>query len=275
MSVDNFIPELWEGRLYETLRKSLVFGGLCNRNWEQKLLVAGDRVKITELGPITIRDYVKNVTTLTRQTLNDAGQWLDITQSKYFDFEVDDIDKAQAAGEILSDAADLASYGFADTFDQFVALLYAQAGSITVATPINSLNVYDALLGLGQALSDAKVPKIGRWCVIPPWFNRKLSLAEVQIENIQGEAWASGVVGRCAGFDQVFESNNVYETGGQYKIMAGTNRAMTVADQINKVEAYRPEGSFSDAMKGLHVYGGKVIDPACLAVLDASVLAEP
>lgn len=276
MAFANFIPELWEGRLQRQLRKSLVYGGICNRDHEQKLLVNGDRVRITSIGPPTIGDYVKGVTDVQPQQLSDASQFLDIERSKYFCFEVEDIDSAQAAGEILPEATDLAAYGFADALDQYIASKYTGAASITAATPINSLNVYDQLLALGQVLTEQNVPRERRWCIVPPWFVRKLSLAEVLVENIQGQAFATGWVGRCAGFD-ILESNNVPITNGtDYKVMAGFSTiSMTLAEQINKTEPFRPPNAFSDALKGLHVYGAKVKEPAGLAVLDAQYLAEP
>ena len=49
----------------------------------------------------------------------------------------------------------------------------------------------------------------------------------------------------------------------------GSPRAIAIADQIDKVEAYRPETLFSDAVKGLSVYGVKVVRPKELYVIKA------
>ena len=79
-----------------------------------------------------------------------------------------------------------------------------------------------------------------------------------------------GEVGVAAGF-KIWLSNNVPNTGGaKYKIIAGTNEAASFAEQILKTEAYRPEKRFSDAVKGLHVYGAKVFQGKCLSVLTAN-----
>lgn len=80
----------------------------------------------------------------------------------------------------------------------------------------------------------------------------------------------TGQVGQAAGFE-IFISNNVPNTTGtKYKILCGHPMAITFADQIDKVEAYRPERRFADAVKGLHVYGAKVIRPEALVVVTAN-----
>ncbi|MCE5200835.1 MAG: P22 coat protein - protein 5 domain protein [Armatimonadota bacterium] len=274
MSVNNFIPELWTGRIFSKLKKSLVFGDVVNRDYEGEIAQAGDTVHINSVGPVTIGSYTKNVTQISPETLNDAQMSLVITQSDYFCFEVDDIDQRQAKGSLLPAGMDQAAYGLRDTADQFIAALHVDASVVSASTPINSLNAYAALLSLSQALDEANVPAEGRWCIIPAWFKTKLVLAKVLVENTSNEAFDNGKVGRCAGFD-LRASNNVANDGTDYYIMAGTNRAITFVDQINKVEAFRPESAFSDAVKGLHLYGAKVVDPDCLAVLDATEAAEP
>jgi hypothetical protein len=273
MSVNNFIPEVWSARVYARLQKALVFGDLINRDYEGEIANVGDSVNINAVGPVSVGNYVKNVTSLTPETLTDSQMKLIVDQCKYFCFEVDDVDARQVSGAVLAQGMDNAAYALADAFDQFIASKYSEAGSIVVGATYNSLNAYAALLTLGQALDEASVPTEGRWCVIPPWFKTKLLLAEVIVENTTNEAFTNGRVARCAGFD-LRVSNNVYNDGTYDMIMAGVNRAISAADQINKVEAFRPEAAFSDAIKGLHLYGGKVIDPDCLAVLTADEAAE-
>ena len=52
--------------------------------------------------------------------------------------------------------------------------------------------------------------------------------------------------------------------------MAGYDQTISYAEQIVEVQAYRPELRFADAVKGLHVYGAKVVRPDALAVLTVS-----
>ncbi|MCE5322136.1 P22 coat protein - protein 5 domain protein [bacterium] len=273
MSVNNFIPELWSDRIFRKLQKTLVYGSLVNRDYEGEIAQKGDTVKIGSVGPVSVEDYTPNVTNIVAEELEDSQMNLEITQSKYFAFKVDDVDARQASGNLMAEGMDKAAFSMRDKADQYIASFYADASSITESTAITSKNVYAALLSLGEALDDLNVPAEGRWCVIPSWFKTKLVLAKYVVENTSNDAFDNGRIARCAGFD-LRQSNNVPNDGTNYKIMAGTDRAITYAEQINKVEAYRPESSFSDAVKGLHVYGAKVIDPDCMAVLDATIGAE-
>jgi hypothetical protein len=169
-----------------------------------------------------------------------------------------------------------AAYGIKDVIDAYIAAMYADAGNITASTPINSLNVLAALLSLGQALDEANVPSEGRWAVLPPWMVNKLVLAKLIAENTTNDAFTNGVCGRAAGFD-IRKSNNVNNDGTTWNVMAGTNAAISYAGQIDpaKVEALRDKDGFNDYIRGEVLFGARVIQPAALAVLKATVLAEP
>lgn len=272
MAVNNFIPELWSARLLSQLEKELVYGALCNTDYEGDIAAAGDRVKITTIGPLTIDDYVPNVTVIAPEQLNDSQLWLDIDQSKFFAFAVDDVDARQAGGNLIAEGISLGGYGLKDAADQYIAGKYTEAGYISNLTAITALNVSAALLDLGEELTKNNIPHSGRWCVVPPWFTTKLVLAKMIIENATNTAFENGYVGRATGFD-IYESNNVPTTnnGAEFKIMAGFGtKAISFAQQISKVEAYRRESAFGDAVKGLHLYGAKVVYPEALVVLDAT-----
>jgi hypothetical protein len=118
---------------------------------------------------------------------------------------------------------------------------------------------------ISRRLDDANIPLEGRWIVIPPWLHQKLVMEKVllQLSGSEGE-YVNGRVGRAFGFD-IKISNNVYVSSSKYKVLAGTNEAITYADQIISTESFRPEKRFGDAVKGLHVYGAKVVQPKALA----------
>ncbi len=107
--------------------------------------------------------------------------------------------------------------------------------------------------------------------IIPPWYKELLLKGDTRILNPgtpQAEMrLANGNIGRIAGFDVLVSNNVVNTSDDNYKIMAGHPMAWTLAEQIVKVEAYRMEKRFADAVKGLHVYGCKVIRPSAMAVL--------
>ena len=276
MSVSNFIPELWSKRINRKLRKSLVFGSVVNTDYEGEIGSGGDTVKINSIGDVTIGNYVPNSTNITPEQLNDYQTTLSIDTKKYFAFKVDDVDKAQVNANVMDEAMQSAAWGLKNAADESIAALYTGAANTITTTAIDSTNAFAAVLTLGQYLSQENIPEDGRWLVIPPWFKTKLLLAKALVTDngAAADAFTNGKVGRVGGFD-LYESNNVANDGTTYYIMAGTRKAISFAAQVNKVEAYRPEASFSDAVKGLYVYGTKVVYPDALAVLTATVGSEP
>lgn len=279
MAITRFRPEIWSAQLLVGLRKSLVYGGpgIVNRDYEGEIRQAGDTVRITSISDPTINDYVANSTTIVPETLTDAQRTLLIDQCKYFAFEVDDVDARQAIGNVIPEAMSRAAYKLADIADQFIAGLYTGVQSANIATAVTSIVAatdttwhlaYDAVLvPLKVVLDEANVPTMGRYVVIPPWLHgimlRDPRFVRVD-ESGTSEGLRNGQVGRAAGFD-ILLSNNVPVNGAVYTVQAGISTAITMAEQINKTEAYRPQDSFGDAVKGLALYGAKLIRPDCIA----------
>ncbi len=276
MAFDNFIPEIWSARLLDHLDNVHVYASLMNRDYEGEIRAYGDTVHINQLGNITIQDY-DGSDIADPEELDGEQQNLVIDQAKYFNFQVKDIDNAQSNPKLIDAAMQRASYGINDVVDQYLANLLLEGCATdnvlytdsTAVTP-TAANAYDYLVDLGTALSEANVPMMGRWVVVPPWFHALLLKDERFVGNGTGYNQAilqGGLVGEAAGF-QIHLSNNVPNTSGtNYKIIAGTNAAGSFAEQLVELEAYRLEKNFSDAVKGLHAYGAKVVQPSALAVM--------
>lgn len=283
MALNNFIPTIWSARLLENLQKALVYGqtGVVNRDYEGEIRGVGSSVKINAIGAVTVGTYTKNTDIAAAETLSDATQTLTIDQQKYFNFQIDDIDRVQQTPKLMDAAMREAAYALANAADQYIASLYTSIDSGNrigwTGTPKTDLDTagkpYEYLVDLGVLLDEANVPQTGRFVIVPPWFHGLLlqdakfvatggSNAEATLRN--------GVIGEAAGFT-ILKSNNVPNTTGtEYRIIAGHPMAWSFAEQINSVEAYRPQARFADAMKGLHVYGAKIVRPTCLAVLTAN-----
>lgn len=280
MSVTNFVPTIWSARLLRHLDKKHVYASLLNRDYEGEIKNFGDTVKINQIGDVTIKDFQKGKDIDTPEELSGEQLMLTIDQGKYFNFGIEDVDAAQVNPKLMDKAMMRAAYGMNDVTDRFAAnLLYvgADAGNTlgTDDSPIvpTASDAYDTLVDLSTILTEANVPVDGRWVVVPAWFHGLL----LKDKRFSGNGTdynkailEGGEVGVASGF-RVSLSNNVPNTTGtKYKIIAGTNEAGSYAEQILKTEAYRPEKRFSDAVKGLHVYGAKVLQPKCLAVLTAN-----
>lgn len=282
MAVTTFIPELWSARLLYNLDKAHVATNLVNRNYEGEITQAGDTVHINSIGAITISDYTKNTDISSPEALSTSEQTLVIDQQKYFNFQVDDIDKVQAAGELMDEAMARAAYGLAEVADEFILSTIADGvdsnnviGSTTSPVALTSSNVYSNIVKLRLKLDKSNLPKTGRSIVVPPEVYALLLEDDhfVKSDSVAGQdALINGMVGRVAGFE-VYESNNVpYDSTGKYwTITAQSPYATTYAEQILETKAYSPEKRFADAMKGLHVYGAKVTDGKGIAALYAKV----
>lgn len=281
MATTNFKPTVWSAQLLVSLKKSLVYGaaGVVNRNYEGDISQYGDAVKITSITRPTIGNYTAHSDIVT-EDVDDATRSLTITQSKYFSFEVDDIEKRQNRGDAMDEAADEAAYGLRDVADQFIAAQMAtdvDAGNlIAEATLSTAAAAYDKLVDLRTKLAEDNVPTEGRWVVVTPAFHGLL-LKDSRFVAAGDETGAgvrtNGMVGRAAGFT-IYESNNAPDgpgVGAGKLIIAGHAMATTFADQIAKVEAFRLEKRFADGLKGLHLYGAKVVRPTALAAADVII----
>ena len=291
MSINNFIPTLWSGNFIAALQKAQVFSSpaIVNRNYEGEISGFGDRVKIQQIGAISVSNYTKNTTSITFKQLEDASVFLEINQCKYFAFEIDDVDKAQVKGDVMGLAMNDAAYRVKDVIDQYIAGLHGMAGITsglgTTATPLtvtakatasSNISIQELFGTIKQKLDEGNVPTDGRFIILPPVMVFKLSLSAQSIVGVsqQQAAVSNGFVGNVWGFN-VYMSNNVVNTSGaKYKVLAGTNQAISYAEQINSVEALRREDSFRDAVKGLMLYGANVIRPDLLACATVSSAAE-
>ncbi len=276
-----FIPTVWAARLLVALEGSLVYGqtNVCNRDYEGDIRASGNTVKIASIGDVSVDDYVTNEEIADPEILTDDDQSLLIDQAKYFNFFVDSVDRAQQNVNVLDEAMRRASWQLRDHADTFLAITMDAAvpggnviGSLVTPVVPTKDDAYEYLVDLGVLLDEANVPIDGRFVVVPAWFHGLLLKDERFIKagtRRSDIAIRNGEVGEAAGF-AILKSNNVPNTEGeQYKIIAGHSIATTYVEQIVDVQTYKPEKRFGDAVKGLHVYGAKVVRPTCLAQLIA------
>ena len=274
MSVKNFIPQIWSARLLAHLDKIHVYAGLVNRDYEGEIKQFGDTVEINQIGDITIKKYT-GAAIDAPDDLTGEQDTLTIDQANYFNFAIKDVDNAQTNPKLMNEAMARAAYGLNDTVDSLLAgiMVAGAAGAIgsdeSPFVPTKD-DAYDLLVDLGTELTEKNVPLLGRWVVVPPFYHGLLQKdsrfvgngTDVNMAILQG-----GHIGAAAGF-QIYVSNNVPNTdGAKYKILGGTNAGASFAEQITETEGYRPESNFSDAVKGLHLCGVKVLQKNALATL--------
>jgi len=280
VSVADFIPEIWSKKLLLNFERKLVYADLVSKDYEGDLAQAGDTVHINTLGDVSVAPYTPNTTEVTPETLATTKQALIVDQAHYFAFEVDDVDKRQMAGPLVGDATKNAGYGFAKTVDEHIVDLY---DGVDAGNDLGSVNVgtgddaYDLLLELRTACAEKDIPDAGRWCVVPPWFAGQLLNNDKFVKNpalgaTAADALLNGHIGRGAGFD-VYESNSnpVLTSGGDdYLVWCGTPSAIGMVAQVNEVEAFRSQKRFADVVRGLLLYGAKLLRPKGVVVVAAN-----
>lgn len=302
MSLNNFIPEVWSAQVLEALPAVLVFASLCNGDYEGEISKMGDTVRISGIGDITVSSYTKDTTIGSPQVLSDAQTALTISQAKFYNFAVDDVDQAQGNPAVMQAAMRWATYSLAKQADLFVAGLYTDipaansigsSGSpVTLARATNAniaagTTLYDEIVVLAQLLTQNNVPNDGgRFLVMPAWGKTLLTqdyrftafntasadktLRTGALDPADGVPPAGGYIGMIENM-AIYESNNCAHLGGtlgatgsQDVFIAGHRMAWTFAANVKETEAYRPPDKFSDAVKGLYLYGAKVVRPYAL-----------
>jgi hypothetical protein len=286
LTFQNFIPELWSGVLLDATNKALVYGSplVSNTDYEGQITQQGDSVNILTIGKPTIKSYVAGTTTVTPEQLDAAQKTLHIDQADYFAVSVRDVDRAQMfaaiKGGLMSQVSRLGGIGMAETVDAYLAGLYTQAsttnalGTISVTT---GAIAYTTLRKLALKLDEANVPNDGtRYAIARPWFWSLLleddRFVKAAYRGDGGATLANGWVGDIPAFSlKCLASNNApLVTGDDYAVQAGHPGALSSAMQLTQMEAYRPEADFADAIKGLQLYGGKVVRPDWMATAVAS-----
>ena len=290
MAINNFIPQIWSARLLQNLNEAHVFANLVNRDYEGDIKGVGDTVKINAIGRVTVGTYTKNSNMAAVETLTDAQTTLEIDKANYFNFQIDDIDKVQQKPKVMDEAMREAAYGLSRAVDTELAKIHtstpagnkvggdgnkAKLGLVLTAGSA----LYDYLVDLKVILDENNCPDDGRrWVVVPAWAHGALLKDSrfINATEMGNTIRSNGLIGKAAGLN-VYLSNNVTndaESVKTYRIIASHPAAVSYAEQISGVEAYRPELRFADAVKGLHVWGYKVVRPALVATLYAKNAAS-
>lgn len=270
MAITNFIPEVWSAAILEALRAKLVFPSLCNRDYEGDIREAGDTVHITGYNDVTVHEYVRGKAITVDDATDKEAAVLKIDKSDYFAFKVNDLDKTQAKADLTGKFTNSAAYNMMKNVETYISNLMdtavdTPAKTVAVGTPADA---YLAVVEAGRKLDVQNVPDEGRWLVVSPDFYALLLQDSRFIEGTEAghNTLLNGVVGQVRGFT-VVKSNNVPRKSASpdtQSILAGTNAAVTFAQQVSKVEAMRMQTDFADMVRGLDLYGAKVIRPECL-----------
>lgn len=266
MGLESFTPKKWAATLFVRLRKVLVHASVVNRDYEGDIRAAGDTVKINEIGPVDISDYTKN-TDFNWQTLDSFQKELLIDQQKKFAVSIDDVDMQQNMPKVRLGMMSEAAFALADTIDKHIAGLYTDAGSSVTALTASAGNILLNVSDFQLKLNEANVPTEGRVLPVPPFYQQLITNAVTSgitatgVPKVRDDGVIiNGVIGRLFGFDLLM-SNNVNNNSTTWNLMAFTRAAITFAMALAKVEEVRIQDQFGGGVKGLQLYGSKVVRP--------------
>ena len=264
MAINNFIPTVWSEALYQTLQDSYVAASHCNRDFEGVIREKGDVVKVCGINNVTVRDYKKNSNMQSAEELKDFFQTLSIDHAKYFNFQIDDIDRAQGSPRLMELAMKNAAAALANEADCAIFKLHGHATERVVCDSIDETTVLDAFLNARSRLYTNKVSNSDDIVIeVSPQIAELIVKAKMTTIPFN-DTLETGCIGNIAGC-KVFVSSNVatedIEGNVTHFCTMRTKRSIAFAEQLSEIQAYRPELRFADAVKGLYLFGTDIIYP--------------
>jgi len=287
----NFIPEIWSGKLIENFYDATVLAAISNTSYEGEIRQYGDTVNIRTTPEITIRDYVKGQT-LTVENPDKPKIQLVIDKGEYFACVEDDVDKVQSDINLMDTWSKDASERMKIKIDTRVLTdILAGIGAFnkgatageqstsfnlgTSAAPLtvtkdgasSTTSVVDLIVDLGTVLDEANAPEGDRFVVIPAKMAGLIKKSELKDASLTGDSMSIVRNGRLGMVDRftIYVSHNLSVSSGKYNIIAGHKMGFTFASQMTNMETIRSESTFGNIIRGLQVYGYKVVKGEALA----------
>lgn len=274
MSYSQFKSDYWADEILLENDRQSVFAKNTYRKYEGNVKNQGDVVKISALAPPTIYETTSELTTIEDpETLADTTAKMPINFIDYFNFRVDDIDKAQTKLNIMSDAMHESSVALASKADQNIAALAKDNLAVKLnssAVTVTTDNVFGMLDKAIQTLWENDVPTNTEvYVTVSPRFFTILKQKWISLDTDNSDIIARGYLAKYSNA-LIDMSNNVAKSddGTTDFIMVRTQKAIAYANPLVKTEPYRMEKAFSDAVKGFMLYGTKIIRPKELVVVN-------
>ena len=285
-----FLPSIYSKKVLNFFRKSSVVEAITNTDYSGEISAYGDSVKIIKEPVISVYDYTRGQDT-TQTKLTDEELTLVVDSAKAFKFIVDDIETKMSHVNFKEVASSSAAYALRDSFD--AAVLATMFSGVSSSSPDHVLGAdnatdlaagtfdgtgnldigfgssehdpIDVMARMARLLDEQNVPEEGRWFVAGPDFYEQLGQASSKLLSVDFNAGQgsirNGLVssGKLRGFD-MYKSNNIAATSNAAgKCLAGHISSTATAQTIVSTEVLRDPSSFGDIVRGLHVYGAKVL----------------
>ncbi len=287
----NFIPEIWSGKLIENFYDATVLSAISNTDYEGEIRSMGDTVNIRTQPNITIRDYVKGQNLVVENPDKPKLQ-LVIDKGEYFSCVEDDVDRIQSDVNLMDMWSKDASEQMKIKIDQRVltdmlpdidaankgATAGAKSASFDLGTtgaPLTvtkdgaggTTSVVDLIVDIGTVLDEANVPESDRYLVVPAKMCGLIKKSELKDASLTGDGTSVVRNGRLGMIDRftLYMSHNLNVDAGKYSLVAGHKTGFTFASQMTEMETLRAQSTFGNIVRGLQVYGYKVVKPESIA----------
>ncbi len=265
MAVTNFQPTIWSAALIERFNTTNFLIPGLNRDYEG-VLASGNTVKMTSVTTPSIVDYKAAGRTITASALTDSSQSLVIDQEKAFSFYVDDIDAIQSAGSFDSVTRDAGAALAEDAEATVIAALKSGGTSAGTSAITTADHAYNAVISIRQALVKANVPTSERILAVSPEFASLLLGSGSKLTSfdpVGDQPIRNGVIGNLLGF-MVVEHPQLTHTSNRPAAIGFHAPSVAYVGQLQKVTSQPMEARFADLIKGLNVYGTKVLRPTAV-----------
>ena len=293
----SFIPQLWSGKLNVKFYATTVFGEIANTSYEGEIKSMGDTITINNIPTMQINDYTIGQN-LSYQVPTPNKVDLNIDQAKYFGVNVSDVLEYQSKPALMSMFTDDATKQMAITIDRSILLAEYNngaaankgntAGIISSAIVLGSdtapvdlstspSKILDVILGMASVLDEQNVPDTDRWLVIDPATRLRLMQSPLQQAYLTGDDKSILRNGKLGVIDRftIYLSNQLPKAAAGFNpdgtvnagalqrrvLIAGHSSALTFASQITKTESLQNPNDFGQLVRGLNVYGKKMIKP--------------
>lgn len=289
-----FIPAIWSGKLIEKFYDATVLAAIANTDYEGEISSQGDKVIIRTKPTLTINDYVADQTLSVERPSSSTVELL-IDKGKYFNAVLDDVmeiqsdlnqlsiwsDDASEQMKIAIDSEVLASIAASASADNQGATAGRISGNVnlgTVLAPLDlvardpgagQIEIIDLIVDLGQVLDEQNIPESGRWLLLPAWAVAMIKKSDLRDASLTGDGASMLRNGRIGMIDRfTIYSTNLLTVGVglETEILAGHSHGLTFASQLTKMETLRGESIFGTYIRGLQVFGSKVVDGTAIAV---------
>lgn len=284
-----FIPELWSGKIIEKFYDATVLAAIANTDYEGEITAYGDKITIRTKPSININDYNAYDSLVTEAPSSTIVE-LNIDQGKYWSTVLDDVMEVQSDLDHLSMWADDASEQMKIEIDTDVlagisADVVAEnqgvaagvlssnldLGAAGAEVAITAANAIDKIIEAGQVLDEQNIPETGRWFVIPAWMSSLIKRSELRDASLTGDGVSMLRNGRLGMIDRftLYASNLLpfNATDDAHSMFFGHSHGLTFASQLTKVETLRAESTFGTVLRGLQVFGFKVVDGKAIGIL--------